>query len=134
MREARDSMDNMGREPCPLIWPVSPTFRVAKSTRSSIIRWSRRVCTCLPISSSSGLQSQVVRSRDLCSNVPVGTEGVLCRVVVATHPAANKKSTVGLTRAGVVYELFFTAPFATGLHRCRRRRAVSTSRRITVLL
>jgi hypothetical protein len=33
---------------------------------------------------------------------------VLCRVVVATHSADNKKSPVGVTRAGVVYELFFT--------------------------
>ena len=41
-------------------------------------------------------------------SVPVGPEGVLCRVVVATHPAGNKKSPVGVTRAGVVYELFFT--------------------------
>jgi uncharacterized protein YciI len=38
----------------------------------------------------------------------VGPEGVLCRVVVATHPAPKKKSPVGVTRAGVVYELFFT--------------------------
>jgi hypothetical protein len=29
-------------------------------------------------------------------------------VVVATHPATKKKSPVGVTRAGVVYELFFT--------------------------
>jgi hypothetical protein len=29
-------------------------------------------------------------------------------VVVATHPAAKKKSPVGVTRAGIVYELFFT--------------------------
>src|SRR5207237_7554604 len=41
-------------------------------------------------------------------DVPVGPEGVLCRVVVATHPAGTQKSRVGLTRAGVVYELFFT--------------------------
>ena len=33
---------------------------------------------------------------------------MLCRVVVATHPAGKKKSPVGVTRAGVVYELFFT--------------------------
>ena len=38
----------------------------------------------------------------------MGPEGILCRVVVATHPAGNKKSPVGVTRAGVVYELFFT--------------------------
>ncbi len=29
-------------------------------------------------------------------------------VVVATHPADARKSRVGLTRAGLVYELFFT--------------------------
>jgi hypothetical protein len=40
--------------------------------------------------------------------VPVGPEGVHCRVVVATHPAGNKKSRVGVTREGIVYELFFT--------------------------
>src|SRR6266699_273124 len=45
---------------------------------------------------------------------PVGPEGVSCRVVVATHPAEQngkkkkKKKAVGVTRAGVVYELFFT--------------------------
>ena len=43
----------------------------------------------------------------------MGPEGVSCRVVVATHPAdqtrkKKKKKTVGVTRAGVVYELFFT--------------------------
>ncbi len=38
----------------------------------------------------------------------MGSESVSCRVVVATHPASDKKSPVGVTRAGVVYELFFT--------------------------
>jgi hypothetical protein len=33
---------------------------------------------------------------------------VRCRVVVATHPQASKKSRIGHTRKGVVYELFFT--------------------------
>ena len=60
------------------------------------------------INSSSGLQSQMVRSLYDCPQVPVGPAGVLCRVVVATHPATKKKSPVGVTRAGVVYELFFT--------------------------
>ena len=32
----------------------------------------------------------------------------MCRVVVATHPATKKKSPVGITREGVIYELFFT--------------------------
>ena len=53
-------------------------------------------------------ESQVVRSLYDCPGVTVGPEGVPCRVVVATHPASTKKSPVGLTREGVVYELFFT--------------------------
>ncbi len=53
-------------------------------------------------------ESQMVRSLYDCPEVPVGPEGVLCRVVVATHPAIKKKSPVGVTRAGMVYELFFT--------------------------
>jgi hypothetical protein len=53
-------------------------------------------------------ESQVVRCLYDCPEVPVGSESVSCRVVVATHPASNKKSPVGVTRAGVVYELFFT--------------------------
>src|SRR5712692_9272380 len=53
-------------------------------------------------------ESQLVRSLYDCPDVPVGPAGVHCRVVVATHPAGKKKSRVGLTRSGVVYELFFT--------------------------
>ena len=50
----------------------------------------------------------MVRTLYDCPAVPVGPDGVQCRVVVATHPAAKKKSPVGVTRAGVVYELFFS--------------------------
>src|SRR2546421_6822953 len=53
-------------------------------------------------------ESQMVRSLYDCPEIPVGPEGVPCRVVVATHPAGKKKSPVGVTRKGVVYELFFT--------------------------
>src|SRR5215831_14806861 len=53
-------------------------------------------------------ESQTVRSLYDCPEVSVGPEGVRCRVVVATHPAGIKKSPVGVTRAGIVYELFFT--------------------------
>jgi hypothetical protein len=53
-------------------------------------------------------ESQMVRSLYDCESVPVGSEGVLCRVVVATHQASKKKSPVGVTRSGIVYELFFT--------------------------
>jgi hypothetical protein len=53
-------------------------------------------------------ESQMVRSLYDCPEVPVGSEGVSCRVVVATHPAGKQKSPVGITRSGIVYELFFT--------------------------
>ncbi len=53
-------------------------------------------------------ESQLVRSLYDCPDVPVGPAGVHCRVVVATHPAGKKKSRVGVTRSGIVYELFFT--------------------------
>lgn len=53
-------------------------------------------------------ESQTERSLYDCPQVPVGPDDVPCRVVVATHPAGKKKSPVGVTRAGVVYELFFT--------------------------
>ena len=75
-------------------------------------------------------ESQIVRSLYDCPEVPVGSEGVQCRVVVATHPASKKKSTVGLTRSGVVYELFFTALPRASVYRFRCRRTVSASRRL----
>ncbi len=53
-------------------------------------------------------ESQMVRSLYDCPQIPVGSEGMCCRVIVATHPAGKKKSPVGVTRAGIVYELFFT--------------------------
>jgi hypothetical protein len=53
-------------------------------------------------------ESQVERSLYDCPQIPVGPEGKPCRVVVATHPAGKEKSPVGVTRAGIVYELFFT--------------------------
>ena len=63
-------------------------------------------------------ESQMVRSLYDCPAVPVGAEGVLCRVVVATHPAGKKKSPAGVTRDGVVYELFFTALPQQGFTAC----------------
>jgi hypothetical protein len=56
-------------------------------------------------------ESQTVRSLYDCPELPVASEGMSCRVVVATHPADHnrkKKKTVGVRRADVVYELFFT--------------------------
>jgi hypothetical protein len=53
-------------------------------------------------------ESQMVRSRYDCPEIPVGPEGTLYRVIVATHLTGKKKSPIGATRKGVVYELFFT--------------------------
>jgi hypothetical protein len=53
-------------------------------------------------------ESSLVRTLYDCPDVPVGKTGCCCRVVVATHPATSKKSRIGHTRKGVVYELFFT--------------------------
>ena len=53
-------------------------------------------------------ESPLARGLYDCPNVPVGPEGMRCRVVVATHQASTKKNPVGVTRAGIVYELFFT--------------------------
>ena len=53
-------------------------------------------------------ESGMVRTLYDCPDVPLGPDGVSCRVVVATHPAGKKKSPVGVTRSGVVYELFFS--------------------------
>ena len=60
-----------------------------------------------PISAASAIR-QMERSLYDCPQIPVGPEGMSCRVIVATHPARKKKSPIGVTRAGVVYELFFT--------------------------
>src|SRR5438477_4676213 len=59
-------------------------------------------------------ESQTVHRLYNCPQIPVGPAGVSCRVVVATHPddqyrkKTKKKPTIGVTRAGVVYELFFS--------------------------
>ncbi|HEX6483064.1 MAG TPA: hypothetical protein VF043_29830 [Ktedonobacteraceae bacterium] len=53
-------------------------------------------------------ESALVRTLYDCPDVPVGKTGCRCRIVVATHPATEKKSRIGHTLSGVVYELFFT--------------------------
>ncbi len=53
-------------------------------------------------------ESDLVRTLYDCPDVPVGSAGQRCRVVVATHPASEKKRRIGLSRSGLVYELFFT--------------------------
>ncbi len=53
-------------------------------------------------------ESGIVRTLYDCPDLLLGKSGKSWRVVVATHPASERKSRVGLTRAGVVYELFLT--------------------------
>ncbi len=53
-------------------------------------------------------ESGIVRALYDCPDLPLGPEGVQCRLVVATHQAGIAKSRIGVTRAGVVYELFLT--------------------------
>jgi hypothetical protein len=44
-----------------------------------------------------------------CPAIPLAGTGLTMRVIVATHPAGETSAPVGVTRDGVVYELFFTA-------------------------
>jgi hypothetical protein len=53
-------------------------------------------------------ESGVVRALYDCPDLPLGPEGMRCRLVVAAHPAGTAKSRIGVSRAGVVYELFLT--------------------------
>ncbi len=53
-------------------------------------------------------ESGMVRALYDFPDLPLGPEGMRCRLVVATHPAGAAKSRIGVTRSGVVYELFFT--------------------------
>jgi hypothetical protein len=53
-------------------------------------------------------ESHLVRTLYDCPEVSVEPRGLSFRVVVATHPETSKKSRIGLTRQGIVYELFFT--------------------------
>src|SRR6266581_2400156 len=53
-------------------------------------------------------ESGIVRALYDCPDLSLGPEGMRCRVIVATHPAGAIKSRIGVTRSGVVYELFVT--------------------------
>jgi hypothetical protein len=53
-------------------------------------------------------ESGMVRALYDCPDLPLGPEGMRYRLVVATHPAGATKSRIGVTRSGVVYELFLT--------------------------
>jgi hypothetical protein len=53
-------------------------------------------------------ESGICRTLYDCLAVPLGVPGQLGRIIVATHPASRKPSWVGVTRSGVVYEVFLT--------------------------
>jgi hypothetical protein len=44
-----------------------------------------------------------------CPDIPLPGTGLRMRVIVATHKASGPSAPIGVTRDGVVYELFFTA-------------------------
>ncbi len=54
-------------------------------------------------------ESGIERTLYDCPDQSLGQAGKLIRIIVATHPASEQKSRVGLTRSGIVYELFLTA-------------------------
>jgi hypothetical protein len=51
-------------------------------------------------------ESGITRTLYDCPDQPLGKAGARVRIIVATHPAGTTRSRVGLTRAGLVYELF----------------------------
>ena len=59
-------------------------------------------------------ESGVCRELFDCGDLPVTAQGHRSRVIIATHPAGTTPSPIGVTRDGVVYELFFTALAALG--------------------
>jgi hypothetical protein len=59
-------------------------------------------------------ESGVCRDLFEGGELPVTAEGHRSRVIIATHPAGSTTSPIGVTREGVVYELFFTALPALG--------------------
>ncbi len=59
-------------------------------------------------------ESGICRDLFECGALPVTAEGHRSRVIIATHPAGTTASPIGVTRDGVVYELFFTALPASG--------------------
>jgi hypothetical protein len=73
-------------------------------------------------------ESGICRALYDCPDQRLGKTGKLVRLIVATHPAGATKSRVGVTRAGVFYELFLTALRKTRVHRCRCGVALPASR------
>ena len=72
-------------------------------------------------------ESGICRALYDCPDLTLGPTQDPCRVVIATHLAKETKSRVGVTRSGVVYELFLTNLREAGLYGCRCGDAVSAS-------
>jgi hypothetical protein len=53
-------------------------------------------------------ESGICRALYDCPDQSLGKTGQRVRLIVATHPAGTPRSRIGVTRAGVVYELFLT--------------------------
>ena len=101
-------MGNMAQEPSSPIWPDWRLSCVAK-TISCLKRAEVQARLHLPPDQHlTHPESGIVRALYDCPDLPLGPEGMRCRVIVATHPAGTTKSRIGVTRSGVVYELFLT--------------------------
>src|SRR5271165_142925 len=51
-------------------------------------------------------ESGLYRSLYDCPDLVLGS--ITCRLIIATHPATETKTPIGVTREGIVYEVFFT--------------------------
>lgn len=75
-------------------------------------------------------ESGMVRTLYDCPDLPIGSEGKRCRIIVATHPAGAAKSRIGVTRAACGLRTVFDESTPECVHRCRCRGIVSASWRI----
>src|SRR6266699_220860 len=101
-------MANMARGPSSPIWPDSRMSCAAKTIGCWTELRFRLACTCLLTSTWRRKTSGICRALYDCPDQSLGQAGQRVRLIVATHPASEKKSRVGLTRSGGVYELFLT--------------------------
>jgi len=99
----------MGLEQSSLIWPAWRMSRAAKMIACWTLPRSRPACTCPASQHLTQPESGITRALYDCPDQRLGKTGKRVRLIVATHPAGATTSRVGLTRAGVIYELFLTA-------------------------
>ena len=74
-------------------------------------------------------ESGVVRALYDCPDLPLGPQGMRCRLVVATHPASERKSRVGVTRKASRLRTLLDQLTSGRFYRRRYRRALFASRR-----